>query len=243
MALGDAISKTPISGVINTGLSIYDFLNSRKAMNLADAEYQQMRDLLQQSLVRDADRYNDVASRAGELDATLRAAFSALGPRSAITPADIAARQQQLERLYLNDINQQTGVTASQNYAGARTNGMVDSTLMRDNEARIAAASALAANKARAQSFTDAASQLQTEDNIVNKNREGIMSEYEKVLTSPIDLLYGKNSSSSSDLNSALGNFTNVVSAASQNAGAYTKDMTESIKGLFGNKTLAEIWG
>jgi hypothetical protein len=243
MALGDAISKTPIAGVIGTGLSIYDFINSRKTLNLADAEYQQMRELLQQSLMRDADRYNDVAGRAGELDATLRAAFTALGPRSAITPEQIAARQQQLQRLYLDDINQQTGVTASQNYAMARTNGMVDSTLMRDNEARIAAASALAANKARAQSFNDAASQLQTEDNIVNKNREAILGEYENVLTSPVDLLYGKGGSSTQDLNSALGNFANVVSAASQNAGAFTKDATETIKGIFGNKTLADMWG
>lgn len=243
MALGDAIASTPVSGVINTGMTLYDFLNSRKAMNLADAEYKQMRDLLQQSLIQDASRYNDVVSSAGELDATLRAALQALGPRTAISPEDIAARQQQLERLYLEDIDRQTGVASSQNYAEARTRGMADSTLLRDNQAKIAAAAALASNKARSQAFSDAASQLQTEDSLINSNRTNILKEYENVIASPIDLLTGRGSSATRDLSSALPNYANTVSAAAQNSGAMSKQMTETIKGMFGDKTIRDLWG
>lgn len=241
MSFGDAIGKLPVGGVINTGMTLYNFLNSQKALNLADKEYQNLKQLLEANLAQDASRYNATVRGAGELDATLRAALAALGPRTSVTKEDIDARRQQLERMYLEDINTQTGITASQNYAGARKNGMLDSTLMRDNQAKIAAAQALVANKARSQAYSDAASQLNTEESLINNNRANILKEYQGVIGAPLEML-NTGKTSSSDISQALTPYASTVTAAGANSGAMTRDLTETIKGMFGNKTISDIW-
>jgi hypothetical protein len=239
MAFGDLT----LSGAINAGLGIYDFLQAQRARNELDAQYDQLNKLLMASLSRDATTYNDIASRAGQLEATLRKAFEALGPRTPVTQGDIEQRQAALERQYLEDVNSAFETTASRGFANLRERGMDNSTYATDQMAQLAARGAQAKAEARNQAYNDAIAQLTNRQKLIDTDRDNIFDEYTNIIGSPVNLLRGGTS-----VTSNIGNIMNGIGSQLQQAGNTTgvlqSQLTEMFKNAngWGNKTIGDIF-